>query len=380
MLRIGIVAGEASGDYLGANLIRDLRRKNPDLVVEGIGGPQLEQQGCRLIFSIEKFSVMGFIEVLGKYLELARARSRLTEYFIQHPPDIFIGVDAPDFNLDLEKKLRNHQIKTVHYVSPQVWAWREYRLRKIAQAVDVLLALFPFEKDYYEAHNIPVVNVGHPLADEIGLAPDRAAARARLGLPAEKRVIALMPGSRQMELDRLMGPFLLTADWCMRQRSDLHFTGSLLTDGAKQQFESTVSRLCLDHLPLSLYVGRAHDVLEAADVVLLASGTITLEAMLYKRPMVVAYKMHWLTYALLKWLVKVKHAALPNLLAGSDIVPECLQAECRPERLGHEIMRWLHDGKAVAAVEREFAKLHERLRSDASGTAADAVLSLLGKT
>jgi len=378
MLRIGIIAGEVSGDYLGANLIKNIRRKTPDVVVEGIGGPKMEMEGCRLIFPMEKLSVMGFVEVLGKYIELRGIRNRITEYFIQHPPDVFIGVDAPDFNLDLEKKLRAHNIKTVHYVSPQVWAWREYRLAKISQAVDMILALFPFEEGFYNRHNIPVTYVGHPLADQIALSSDQAAARRRLGLPSAKKIVAIMPGSRRMELNRLLKPFLLTATWCLEQDSELHFISSLTTKDFKNIFLDTVSKMSLNQLPLTVYEDCAHDVLEAADVVLVACGTITLETMLFKRPMVVAYKVNWLTYYLIKALIKVDYAALPNLLAGMEIVPEFLQQDCRPERLGQEIMKLLKDTSIFNEVENKFLELHNILKLDAGKTAAKAVLELVG--
>jgi len=377
MLRIGIVAGEASGDYLGADLINAIRNKIPNVVFEGIGGPQMEKQKCHLIFPMEKLSVMGLVEVMSSYMELVGIRNKITEHFLQQPPDVFIGIDAPDFNLELERRLHANGIKTVHYVSPQVWAWRTYRVIKIARAVDVILALFPFEKEFYENHNIPVAYVGHPLADRINVSPDKSAARIRLGLPKDKKIIALMPGSRKMELNSLLSPFLLTADWCMQRRSDIHFISSLLNNNSIQAFNDARSKLSLDNLPLSLYKNRSHDVLEAADVVLLASGTITLEAMLYKKPMVVAYKINWITYYLIKSMVKVKFAALPNLLAGKEIVPECLQNKCRPEILGENIMKWLEDEIAVSALEKEFMGLHNLLRKNAGQVAANRVLQLL---
>lgn len=380
MLRIGIVAGEASGDYLGADLICAIRKKIPDVIVEGIGGPKMEQAGCHLIAPMEKLSVMGFVEVLSHYFELLGIRSRLARHFIKKPPDIFIGIDAPDFNLGLEKKLHQHHIKTVHYVSPQVWAWRTYRVKKMASSVDLLLTLFPFEKVFYEGHNIRAVYVGHPLADKIELYPDKLAARSRLGLPRDKMIIAIMPGSRKMELNRLLEPFLLTADWCYKQDNSIHFISSLLGDKAADQFTDSVSRLSLAHLPLTFYKDRAHDVLEAADVVLLASGTITLEAMLYKKPMVVAYRLNWLSYYLIRALVKVKHVSLPNLLADSAIIPECLQADCRPERLAREIMNFIGDSQVVTELEKKYMEIHKDLKRNSGETAAAAVLQLAGIT
>jgi len=377
MPRFGIVAGEASGDFLGAGLINSIRKLIPDAVFEGIGGPLMEQAGCRVIYPMEKLAVMGLVEIIGKYRELAGIRNQLTEYFIQQPPDVFIGVDAPDFNLELEHRLHGKNIKTVHYVSPSVWAWREYRLNKISRAVDLMLVLFPFEKTFYEEKGIPVVFAGHPLAEKINIHPDQAEARKKLNLPQEDTLVAIMPGSRKMELNRLLEPFLLAANHCLKKNNQLRFVTSLLTQDSIRQFNETVARLALDHLPVSIYQDSSHAVLEAADVILMASGTITLEAMLLKKPMVVAYKMNWMTYAILKALVKVRYAALPNLLLGTEIVPECLQSECTPGRLQAEIMNWLENPAAITVVQEQFAQLHRTLIPERNDVAAQAVLDLL---
>lgn len=377
MYRVGIVAGEASGDILGADLIRDLRSSFPDIRVEGIGGPRMIQEGCKAIVPLEKLSVMGLMEVIGRYRELAGIRKSLAAHFLDDPPDIFIGIDAPDFNLDLELKLRRNRIKTVHYVSPQVWAWREYRLRKIRQAVDLMLVLLPFEKAYYERQGIPVSYVGHPAADRIKQVPERAAARARLGLPQGKKIIALMPGSRAMELDRLLSPFLLAAQWCTGSRDDLYFVTSLLNETFVERFKQSCSASAFTTLPVCVYHNRADDVLEAADVALLASGTVTLEAMLYKLPMVVAYKMNPLSFYMINAMVKVRYAALPNLLTGAEIVPEFLQGKCRPESLGARLLEWLDDDSGVERLRLTFSSIHKQLQQNAGASAAQSILGLL---
>ncbi len=377
MLRIGIVAGEASGDYLGAHLIKALKAHRSDIVIEGIGGIRMQAEGCRSIFPMEKLAVMGIVEVLGSYRELLGIRRHLLEHFINKPPDIFIGIDAPDFNLGLEQKLRRGGVLTVHYVSPSVWAWRKYRIRKIARAVDLMLTLFPFELDIYRQHNINAETVGHPLAEQIDMQPDKMAARQRLGLDRKKTVIGIMPGSRKSEMSRLLPPFLRTAELCYKQSADLQFISSVLDARSVDYCRQIQSELSLEHLPLTFHQDRVHDVLEAADVLLLASGTITLEAMLFKRPMVVAYKLHPVTHFFVKMLTYIDHAALPNLLAGMELVPECLQKQCYPERLGSFLQNWLNHPEEVAELEHKFAQIHASLKKNNGELAAASVLSLL---
>jgi len=376
-LRIGIVAGEASGDYLGASLLKSLRESEPQLQAEGIGGPLLREAGCRILYPMEVLSVMGLVEVLGSYQKITAVRRALLRHFARTPPDVFIGVDAPDFNLDLELRLHKAGIKTVHYVSPQVWAWREYRLRKIARAVDLMLTLFPFEETYYHEHGLPAVCVGHPLANQIPMQPDPAGARTRLGLHADQTIVALMPGSRSMEIQRLARPFLLAARECLIQRQGIHYISNLLDAEAVTTVRSLMRESGLNDLPVSFYTGHAHDVLEAADVVLLASGTVALEAMLYKKPMVVAYKVNWLTYLLLKALIKVPYVSLPNLLAQEQLVPERLQGDCTPERLAREVLRMIDDRQAQAALGQKFSVLHQNLQSDTTATASRQILNLV---
>jgi lipid-A-disaccharide synthase len=376
-LRIGMVAGEASGDYLGAELLGELGAHAPGLIAEGIGGPRMQDAGLTSIYPMAPLSVMGLVEVLGRYRELAALRRGLVDHFAARPPDIFIGIDAPDFNLELERRLHALGIRTVHYVSPQVWAWREYRLRKIAGAVDLMLTLFPFETDWYQARGMRSVCVGHPLAKKIPDRPDAAGARARLGLPQDKTIIALMPGSRRMEVDRLARPFLLAAALCRKARPEICFASSLVDDQALADMQAMIRNLGLEGLSVSLYKGRSHEVLEAADAALLASGTITLEAMLFKKPMVVAYKVNWLTYYLLKPLIRVDFVSLPNLLAGEELVPECLQSACTPERLARAILHWLDDTASAAALRDRFSALHRSLLPASAVTAGGRILELV---
>lgn len=377
-LRIGIVAGEPSGDYLGAGLIEGLRRLTPDIEVTGIGGARMTAAGCRNLFPMEKLSVMGLVEVIRHYRELSGLRDDLTRSFLDNRPDVFIGIDAPDFNLELECRLRANGIRTVHYVSPQVWAWREYRLRKIARAVDLMLVLFPFEQDYYRRRGIPVRHVGHPLAAQIPMRPCIEAARVRLGLAPSDTLIALLPGSRKLELQRMGPPFLQTAALLYKQNPDLRFATSLLDDSAMRQLQEIQTALALEDLPLALFKGQAHDVLEAANLALLTSGTVTLECLLYKKPMVVAYRLHWLSYHVIRALVNTRFVALPNILAGEGLVPEYLQSDCRPEKLAEALKHWLTDADAVKKLRERFFAMHSRLLPEEDDSAAMAVLQLLG--
>jgi len=290
MLRIGIVAGEASGDLLGAQLIRDLKEKYSDIEVMGIGGEHLIESGCQSLFDMERLSVMGIFEVFARYFELLGIRKKLTKYFIENPPDIFIGIDAPDFNLTLEENLRSQGIKTVHYVGPSVWAWRENRLEKISRAVDLMLVLFPFELSFYEKNNITARFVGHPLATQLKKMPDKNGARGTLGLPIDKAIIALMPGSRKSELYQHSSIFLETAVRCQERHDNLHFVTNMVDEQARVIFSKAINKICPD-LPISIFMGDSRRVIEACDLLLLASGTITLEAMLLKKPMVVAYSL-----------------------------------------------------------------------------------------
>ena len=376
MLRIGIVAGEESGDLLGANLIEAVKEKISDVEIVGIGGEHLIKAGCKTLYPMEKLSVMGIVEVCSRYFELFSIRNDLKRYFLDNPPDVFIGVDAPDFNFSLERALRKADIKTIHYVSPSIWAWREYRLKKIAKSVDLMLTLFPFEVDYYTLNNIPAVFVGHPLAEKIKFKTDKNAARERLKLPTDKRMIAIMPGSRENELDKLIEPFIHAAIRCKDKKDDIFLMAGLTNENMGQIFTSKLKQIA-PNLPIKIITGKALDVMEAADVILLASGTVTLEAMLLKRPMVVAYKLNKITYEIAKRLIRIPYVSLPNILAGELIVPECLQSQCTPEILCDELMNWIGNEQSVIQLEQKFLEIHQKIKAPSRQLAGNAVLDLI---
>jgi len=374
-MRIGIVAGELSGDLLGAGLIRAMRTQYPNVVFEGIAGPQMIAAGCTSRYPLETLSVMGLVEVLKHYRSIKRCRDELRNYFLSNPPDIFIGIDAPDFNFGLEYALKSANIPTMHYVSPSVWAWREYRLRKIAKSCDLMLTLLPFEAEYYQRHQIPVKFVGHPLADEIPLENDKLSARKNLELDIDKQWLAILVGSRQTEVRKLALPFLQTAHWLSLKYPNLRFVVPLANESLKILFNQYIIESQLN-LPLTLLIGQSRQAMAAADVVLMASGTATLEAMLLKRPMVVAYRLATLTYWLAKPLVHIAHFALPNLLAQERLVPEFLQNEVVPEKLGFAVANWLDHPEKVDTLQAHFTELHDQLRQSASEQAVKAILSL----
>jgi len=376
MPSIGIVAGEVSGDILGADLISAIRKHCPEVRIVGIGGDRMKNAGCQCLFPAEKLAVMGYSEVFRHFLELLSVRKSIKHYFLKERPDVFIGIDAPDFNFPLERALRNAGIKTIHYVSPSIWAWREYRLKSIGKSVDLMLTLFPFEPPYYDKYNIPARFVGHPLASKINLEPDQAAAREQLGLSGADRIIALMPGSRKSELSKLVEPFLTTALWCNQHAGQLHFIANLVNEDDRKYFEDNVRNISPE-IHITTYTGLSLQVMEAADVVLLASGTAALEAMLLKRPMVVAYKVNWLTYQIAKRLIRVPYVSLPNLLAGKQLVPECLQDNCQPEIMGQAILHWLNNKNSVTKLVEEFTHIHNQIRLDSSDLAATMVMGMI---
>ena len=361
---------------LASGLIEALRVRVPGARFEGIAGPRMLAAGCETLYPMERLSVMGLFEAFGRYMELIPVRRQLARRFIENPPDAFIGVDAPDFNLSLELALRGAGVKTVHFVSPSVWAWRRYRLNKIARAVDMMLALFPFEPPLYDARSIPVRFVGHPLADEIEMRTDRDAARTRLSLDPGARIVALLPGSRMSELRRLAGPLARTAHWVHRRRPEVRFVAPLV-DGATRDF---FSRALAEHAPdiaCDLFIGASRDAMAASDVILLASGTATLEALLLKRPMVITYRTMRLTWILGRAMLHVDHVGLPNLLADARVVPELLQDDATPERLGPALVDRLdHPGRQRHVLE-EFDRIHRALRNDAFAKAAEAVLDVV---
>ena len=370
-LLVALVAGEASGDILGAGLMQALKAKHPNVEFIGVGGPRMEAEGLRSYFPMERLAVMGLVEVLGRLRELLARRKRLFKDLITARPDVFIGIDAPDFNLTLELKLRQAGIKTVHYVSPSVWAWRQKRVLKIREACDLMLTLFPFEARFYLEHQVPVRFVGHPLANTIPLQADRAAAREALGLEQDVALVALMPGSRGGEVARLGELFLDAAERLRALRPGVQFVLPCASPERRAQLEAMLGSR---NLPLRLLNGRSHEALAACDAVLIASGTATLEALLFKRPMVVAYKVASLTYLILKRLVSSPYISLPNLLAERLLVPELIQDAATADALAQSLAPLLEDG----AVQTEgFDVIHRALRQDASEQAADAVLKLV---
>lgn len=372
-LRVALVAGEASGDILGSGLMQALKQRHPGIEFIGVGGPRMEAEGLKTHFPMERLAVMGLFEVLGRLRELLRRRKDLVQMLIAAKPDVFIGIDAPDFNLNIELKLRRAGIRTVHYVSPSVWAWRQKRVLKIKEACDLMLALFPFEARFYEEHAVPVRFVGHPLANTIPLEADRAGARERLDLPHDASVVALLPGSRGGEVGKLGALFLDTAQRLLRDRPGLRFVLPCASPERRVQIEAMLAGR---NLPVQLLDGASHEALAACDAVLIASGTATLEALLYKRPMVVAYKVAPMTYRILKRLVKSPYISLPNLLAGRLLVPELIQDAATPEALATTLLPLLDDGSVQT---ESFDAIHRALRQDASAQAAEAVLALVEK-
>ncbi|WP_462401249.1 lipid-A-disaccharide synthase [Pseudomonas sp. Marseille-QA0332] len=370
-LCVALVAGEASGDILGAGLMRALKARHPDIRFIGVGGPLMEAQGLVSYFPMERLAVMGLVEVLGRLRELLKRRKALIQTFIAEKPDVFIGIDAPDFTLDIELRLRKVGIKTVHYVSPSVWAWRQKRVLKIREGCDLMLTLLPFEARFYEEQGVPVRFVGHPLADTIELQADRQAARAELGL-APGPLVALMPGSRGGEVARLGALFLDAAERLLELVPGVGFVMPCANAARRAQLEQMLEGRSL---PLTLLDGRSHQALAACDAVLIASGTATLEALLYKRPMVVAYRLAPLTYWILKRMVKSPYVSLPNLLAQRQLVPELLQEAATSEALAQTLAPLVDDGRQQT---EHFDQIHRVLRRDASNQAADAVLALLG--
>lgn len=373
----GIVAGEASGDILGAGLIRALRRKYPGARFVGIGGEEMVAEGFHSLVPMERLSVMGLVEVLGRLRELFSIRARLMTYFLQNRPDVVIGIDSPDFTLGVERRCRDAGMLTAHYVSPSVWAWRQNRIFKIAKSVDLMLTLFPFEARFYEENKVPVSFVGHPLADRIPMEPDTRAARRDLGLDEQAPVLAILPGSRSGEVERLGGLFLEAARWIQSRRPDLQLAIPCVNREREQQVKAIVDALDVK-LPVTIVRGRSREVMAAADVVLLASGTATLEAMLLKKPMVVGYRLSNLTFRIVSKMVKSPHISLPNLLARKPLVPELIQDDATPMALGKAVLERLENTAERQQLTDAFTAIHESLRQNADEQAASAIASLIG--
>ena len=381
MLTIGIVANEASGDLLAGAVVREIQALSPGVRFLGVAGPHMLAAGCETLVDMERLSVMGLTEVLGHLRELLGIRRMLARHFLADRPDVFVGVDAPDFNLALERRLRSAGIPTVHLVSPTVWAWRPGRVKVIRRSLDLLLCIFPFEEDFLRGHGVPARYVGHPMADEIPLQSDQEGARAALGLPAQGPIVAILPGSRVGEVEALAGPFVQAALHCFRERPGLRFVAPLVNPRLRRIFEATVAREA-PGLPITLVEGRSREVFAAADVVLTASGTATLEGLLLKRPMVVGYRVHPLTYQLVTQLrlVKVPYVAMANLLVGRALAPEFLQGRCRPDLLAPALLAFLDDPERMRQVQVEYLRVHEAMRHNAARAAAMAILDLVRAT
>lgn len=376
MIRIGIVAGEASGDLLGSHLIEALQQKRQDIEFVGIAGPKMMRLGAKSLFPIERLSVRGYIEVIKHLWGLLKLRRELLNHFLQNPPDLFIGIDAPDFNFWLERKLKNKGIKTIHYVSPSIWAWRKNRIKKIKRAVTEILALFPFEPALYEAEGIKVSYVGHPLADMLPIKPDVEGAREILKLDSKDFVVAMLPGSRQSEVQQHAALFVETAKRIKAEHPNAKFLVPLITRQTREIFELAIFNEP-EQLPIDLLFGHAHDAMEAADVVIVASGTATLEAALLKKPMVITYRMPALSWQLLKRMRLQPYVGLPNILAEKFVVPELLQDDANAENLANVTLRLMSDKKYLAEIKDEFTSIHHSLKQNTAEKAAEAVLAYL---
>ncbi|EGR0046056.1 lipid-A-disaccharide synthase [Vibrio vulnificus] len=375
-LRIGIVAGELSGDTLGEGFIKAIKAVHPDAEFVGIGGPKMIALGCQSLFDMEELAVMGLVEVLGRLPRLLKVKAELVRYFTENPPDVFVGIDAPDFNLRLELDLKNAGIKTVHYVSPSVWAWRQKRIFKIAKATHLVLAFLPFEKAFYDKFNVPCEFIGHTLADAIPLESDKAPARELLGLEQDKQWLAVLPGSRGSELKMLSQPFIETCKKLQQAFPELGFVVALVNQKRREQFEQAWKEYAPE-LDFKLVDDTARNVITASDAVMLASGTVALECMLLKRPMVVGYRVNAVTAFLAKRLLKTQYVSLPNILADTELVKEYLQDDCTPDNLFGEVSRLL-EGDNHQMLDK-FTEMHHWIRKDADQQAANAVLKLIEK-
>lgn len=374
-LTIGLVAGETSGDILGAGLIRALKHHYPDAHFVGVAGPLMQAEGCEAWYEMEELAVMGVVEVVERLPRLLKIRKDLTQRFAKLKPDVFVGIDAPDFNITLEGRLKQRGIRTIHYVSPSVWAWRQKRVFKIGKATDMVLAFLPFEKAFYDRFDVPCRFIGHTMADSMPLEPNKLAARAELGIPPDVHCLALLPGSRHSEVEMLSADFLKTALQLRQTYPDLHIVVPLVNAKRREQFERIKAEIAPD-LPAHLLDGQGRAAMIASDAALLASGTAALECMLAKCPMVVGYRMKPFTFWIAERLVKTPYVSLPNLLAGREIVTELLQTECVPDKLSAALLPLLAGGEKSTELKHLFLELHQNIRCGADEQAAQAVMEL----
>lgn len=377
VVRIAMVAGEASGDLLASHLIQALKAKLPNARFYGIGGPKMIGQGFDACYPLERLAVRGYVEVLKHYREISGIRSDLKRRLLADPPDVFIGVDAPDFNLALEKSLKRRGIAAIHYVGPSIWAWRGKRIHKIGAAVSRILALFPFEPALYEKQGIPVTYVGHPLADMLPVEDGRNEARQLLGLTDQQPVFALLPGSRQSELQYMAETFIETARAIHKRLPAALFLVPLATRETRLLFETALYRCNARELPIRMLFGHAHDAMKASDAVLVASGTATLEAALLKRPMAIVYKMASFSYRLMRRMGYLPYVGLPNILAGKFVVPEFIQDDATPENLAQALLNYHSDKRSCALIGEEFLGIHLQLKQNTAEKAAKAVIDCL---
>lgn len=376
--KIGIVAGEVSGDLLAAGLIRELKKTPYTFEFTGIAGPEMQKLGCKSLYPMKKLTVMGLDHLFGRIFEILKIRRSLLQYYKSELPDLFIGIDAPDFNLGLEKNIRKAGIPVLHYVSPTVWAWRKYRLRSMQDSIDRILVLFPFELEFYRQHRLNAKLVGHPMVKDIPFDPDVESLRKRYGLSLQKKVIALLPGSRRGEIQRMAGDFLQAAADLSKNHPNLQFVTAMPDSGLMKVFEAVAEKSDKDDIDLVRVVGHSREIMACSDVLMLASGTAALEAAIVGRPVVVAYKVSWITKTMVQLLASVKYYSMPNNLVGYRLVPELMQNDCTPENLVREVDRFLTDEREVNKLTKAFSQIRESLDLDSDVLAAETVLDMLG--
>ncbi len=375
MKKIFICAGELSGDKLGAGLIKAMKDINPNVEFFGVAGPSMIAEGCKSLYPIETLSVMGILEVIPKLPKILKLRQQIIQQLLTDPPDVYIGIDSPDFNLPIEAKLKSHGIKTVHYVSPSVWAWRSGRVKQIKKSADVVLCLLPFEKDFLTQHGINAKFVGHRSADILPNLYTQQQARELLALNQDAKIMTILPGSRSGEIKRMTETFLQTALWCWQKNNNLQFMIAAANPTIANQIQNIINQSSYP-FKFKIIIDKTYAAIKAANVVLATSGTVTLETFLLDKPMVVAYKMSLINWWLVNLLVKVKYCSLPNLLANKSIVPEFLQHDATPEKMGESLMHWLNHPEAITQLQAQYQLILNEIRCDADQQAAQSIIEL----